>query len=498
MNILDKAIGFFDPQAALGRARARTRLKRAYSGATKGRRGDNWRDSNLSANAEISMALPILQSRSRELVRNNAYAARAMQVIQANVVGKGIRPAIVHKNSAVEAKVRKAWQEWGETVQCDMDDTANVYGLQSLAMRAQAESGEVFIRKRFVKDGENLVLKLQMLESDFLVTEQNSAVVQGKQNKGNKIVQGIEYSKKGKIIAYHFFKEHPANLGLGINWDYNIATVRVPAEEVIHLYKADRPKQNRGTPWLTPVMQRLKDFDDYEQAQLMRQKISACFMAFVTDPDGDLDSEQQKKILSKLEPATIEILPAGRHIELADPPQVNENYADYTRVMLQAVATGVGISYEAMTGNLKDINFSSSRMGWLEFQRNIDQWRSNANTQMNSKIMGWFLEWQFLLGVDTTEIEHTWTSPRREMIDPAKEVPSLIAAVGAGFKSVSEVVRESGKNPEEHFAEIKAEREMFDKMGLTFQTGKTPEDLIGKKPVAVNKKSDTVSKSNPK
>ena len=492
MNFIDSIIGYVAPQSGLDRVIARKKLERAYAGATRGRRGQNWESSRLSADAEIAVALPILQDRSRELIRNNAYASRAMQVIQANVIGKGIQPAIMHKDQAFEDKIKKEWQQWAGTTACDFDGRHNFYGLQSLCMRAQAESGEVLIRRRWVKVRGKLVLKLQVLESDFLVTEQNSAFVKGKSLNDNRIIQGIEYSKKGHIVAYHVFKEHPYNLALDSFWKSSITTVRIPAEDIIHLYRADRPSQSRGVPWLTAVMQRLKDFDDYEQAQLLRQKLAACFMAFVTDLDGDPD-EKDLEIFSKLEPAAIQFLPAGKQITLSDPPQVNENYADYTRVMLQAVATGIGISYEAMTGNLKDINFSSSRMGWLEFQRNIEIWRSAINTTLNDKAFDWFSDWKSIMGMNMDKVEKSWTAPRREMIDPAKEVPALVDAVNNGMKTLSEVIRENGKVPEDHFKELKAEREMLDKMGLTFQTDNSQENSI-----AVPKKDDNLSKTNSK
>ena len=495
-NWFDRMVGYFSPESGLDRARARHRI-RAYAGASKGRRTENWKATGLSAAAEVSAALPVLRDRSRELVRNNAYAARAMQAIQTNVVGKGIRPAITHPTQSIEDRIKEEWARWAGTPACDYDGVYDYYGLQSLVIRSIAESGEVLVRKRRVRREGQLSVQLQVLESDFLASDRIfSSVQSARPNEGNRIIQGIEFNPKGKRVAYHLYETHPGNMGIDSGTAGTaFKIIRIPAEEIRHIYRVDRPGQLRGVPWLSPVMLRLKDFDEYEQAQLLRQKLAACYMGFIKDTEiSELDDEE-RALISKFEPGLIEFLPPGKDITLASPPEVSENYEDYTRVMLQAVAAGIGISYEAMTGNLKDINFSSSRMGWLEFQRNIETWRMFLmNTQLNDPAYTWFAEAAELEGLPAEQSGRTWTAPRREMIDPAKEVPALVDAVNNGMKTLSEVVRENGKNPEDHFKELAAEQAELDRLGIKLETkGNSQTNNVDS-----SKNSGKVSESNSK
>ena len=95
MNFLDRVLGYVAPQAGLRRARHRAAiatLARSYEGARLGRRTEGWVVAGTSANAEIGGALPRLRDRSRDLVRNNPYAAKAVQAVVSNLVGTGILP----------------------------------------------------------------------------------------------------------------------------------------------------------------------------------------------------------------------------------------------------------------------------------------------------------------------------------------------------------------------------------------------------------------------
>ena len=104
MNLLDKAINFVAPRAALRRARSRVALELTnsylarhaerfrYDAATAGRRAYGWYAASTDANVELMGSLIWLRNRSRDLVRNNPYAARAIEELAGNVVGTGIVP----------------------------------------------------------------------------------------------------------------------------------------------------------------------------------------------------------------------------------------------------------------------------------------------------------------------------------------------------------------------------------------------------------------------
>lgn len=464
MNIIDRTIAIFDPQTALRRVRSRYQIDlisdqvRKYDAASKSRRTKGWRSSGGSANTETMTSLVTLRNRSRELVRNNPYAKKAVQnVIPNNTVGAGIRPAPDIEDEGKDKKVTSEWRRWAETRDCDFDGRHNFYGLQHLAIKAVAESGECLIRRRrrSSKDG-RLPIQLQLVEADFM----DVAKDQRPTGNGNKIIQGVEFDSQGRRIAYHLYDQHPAD-------SLQLTSSRVPANEVIHLYSMDRPGQVRGVPWGVSAMLRLRDFDDYEDAQLIRQKIAACFSVFVQDSAADASlgtsgGSSDHEMIDKVEPGIIEHLPPGKSIQFATPPGA-EGYADYSTKILQAIAAGYGVTYEALTGDLSGVNFSSGRMGWLEFYRNIIVWQDHMLIPlMCEDVWSWFIDGISLTGFEVGEHTNHWTPPRREMIDPVKETRAIIFALRNRLMSWQEAVRMYGNDPDMLMKEFVKDQKKFD------------------------------------
>lgn len=444
---------------------------RKFEGASRGRRTGGWFTSSASANTENAPALVTLRNRSRDLVRNNSYAKRAVQGIANNVIGTGIvaqiKPKLQSKKNALSTPVQElmaVWRDWADTTDCDFDGLHTLYGIQRLAMRTIAESGEVLIlqKRRKVKKGE-IPIQLQVLEPDFIDTLKTERTTDG-----GKIIQGIEFDKDGRRVAYWLFPEHPGEVNAATS--NSAMSVRHDADSICHLFEVLRPGQVRGIPFGTTVIIKLKDFDEFEDAQLTRQKVSACFTAFIEDmelPAEIKEIEDSVQAGDKLQPGAIEILPNGKRITFPNPPQVT-GYKEFSDVSLHGVASGFGAPYELVTGDYSQVNFSSAKMGWSEFQRNIDDWQWNLVIPRFCQIVWkWFQTAAIVAGYTVASTCYaTWTTPRRTMIDPTREIPATVEAIRAGLMTLSEAIRENGYDPDEHFAELAADAKRIDELGL--------------------------------
>ena len=483
-NPIDKIIDFFSPSAGLRRAQLR---ERKYEAADRGRRNSGWNAGSTSATAETIGVIQTIADRSREQYRNNSHTKKAIRVISNNVVGPGIKLSVKSKSKkAFDA----AWEDWAETTDCDFDGCLNYSGLQALAIKTVAMSGNCLIiqKKRKFEPGK-VPLQLQLLEFDYL-TESNDQTLL---DNGGRIIHGIEFNKQGKRVAYWLRNSHPGDTGLVDTKD-----TRVPAKEVLHLFDKDRPGQEVGVPFGTTNMVLTKSLKDYEDAELEKQKVAASFAAFVQkDNPEQLSDSSEANMIEKIQPGMIQYLMPGETMSFSQPPS-NDSYDSHTKSIKKTVAAGFGVTYEAMTGDYSQVNFSSGRMGWIEGQKENVHWQLNLMIpKFCSPSFQWFVQSAMLAGVIPKDTyKDSWTPPKREMLDPIKEIKGMKDAIRAGLISHQEAARELGWTYEQLMEEIASDNAMLDLKGIVVDSDprQDPERLTALKPVAGESKQSQEQK----
>lgn len=488
---VDRAIRVLAPQWALRRQRARLAgelLARHYEAASTGRRTQGWTRSAGDANAAVGSGLARLREHARDLVRNNAYAASAIATLVDHVVGYGL-VAAPKKGSARPAPMNMAkdrWRRWSETTACDADGRHEFAGLQKLVMRTVVESGEALVRRRWrrLEDGLPLPLQLQVLEPDFLDTTKDGLTTPT----GGRIIQGIEFDVLGRRAAYWLYPEHPgALMGGGRTFG---ASRPVPASEVLHVFRAGRPGQARGVSWFAPVILKLKDLDEYEDAALMKQKIAACLAVITSDVDGAGPAlggtDARKPEQDFLEPGMILNVSPGRNVSVVNPPTIGE-HAEYTATALRAIAAGIGATYEDLTGNYENLPFSAARMSRLRHWARVDDARwLMLVPQFCDPVWRWAMEAAVIVGLGETPAA-TWTAPPMPLLDPDKEGLALQRLVRIGALTWPQMIRERGEDPDEQLAEWAEWNGKFDDAGVvsdtdprkTSQQGQPAEPKVG-------------------
>jgi lambda family phage portal protein len=461
IGLFEKAIRYFSPARALDREKARYKLDnlervRGFEGAKLGRRTQGWKATGTSANSEVLPALSILRSRARDMVRNNPYARRALNVLVRAMVGTGV----IAKFEKLSDK--EIWDAWCK--ECDADGLSNFAGLLDLIERTRRESGECLVRFRIRRadDGLTVPLQLQVLEPDHLDLHKNERFTNGTYIQG-----GIQFDSIGRRQGYWLFPEHPGEHSTVRS--LRLDSVFVPASEVIHYFKRDRPSQIRGYPDLAVIMLRLRDIDDYEDAEIVRKKLEACFSVFVTRTDDagyppGIETDA-KKLVEKLQPGLITRLNQGEGVEFAN-PQANGGYSEYLRTALRAVAVGLGMTYEQLTGDLSSVNYSSIRAGLLEFRRMIEaeQWNLMEPSLLDP-IMKKFVLVANIYGKAVRPAK-SWTMPRLASTDPLKEILADKEAIKAGIKSLTQVIGESGSDRDQVFAELSKDKKDLEALGV--------------------------------
>lgn len=455
-TFFERVLGFFSPASAIRRMSSRLalgRMKRGYDGASIGRRTSGWGRAGTDANAETRGATGPLRNVARDLVRNNSWAKRSVQVIGNNTIGRGIRP----RTTSVEAN--ELWNSWAGTTACDFDGVNTFYGLQRMITDSIVMAGESLVVRRFT--GEGFPLQLQVLEPDFIDTTKDTLSF-GSVAGQNRIIQGIEFDDTNRIVAYWIYDQHPGD-------QFIPSSTRVLSENILHIYKKDRPGQVRGVSWFAPVIVKIHDFDDYEDALLMRQKIAACFAVFITNVDGGddpLGTDDSTEDIEALEPGMVKKLGVGEDISFASPPAIPDNQT-FSQTTLRAIAAGFGITYEDMSGDYSQSNFSSSRMGRIAHWANVREWQHHMLIpQLCDPVWVWFQNTAIIAGLLTESVSPTWTTQPMPMIDPEKEGLALRRNIRSGLVTHNQMILESGRDPNTHWADYKEGLNKLDELEI--------------------------------
>lgn len=488
-EVIDDVTQAVAPQYALRRSAARTALEvqASYKGASRGKRMKGFRGQHRSVNTETRRSLSTLRARSRELAENNDHVHRGIEVITRNTVGNGIIPT-----ARGDEETEQWLKQMCDRASLDPRGRLTLYGIQSLVMRTASLSGEsLVLRERLSAAqmraaGLSIPLQIRVIEPDHLDT-----LADGVLPNGNIAIQGVEFTPRGRPVAYHLFDQHPGEL---TGWR-SIESRRVPASEVAHVFEDLRPNQVRGIPRTAPIIVRMRDFADYEDAQLMRQKIAACFAAFVTTSENYMPTDgnvpwDEAGVPSRFSPGMLEYLKPGESIELASPPGV-DGYADFSRISLRGIASGLGITYESLTGDYSQVNFSSGRMGWLEMQRNIEAWQSQVMIpQFCHRVEAWLREAAASVGMRPDPAPWDWMPPRREMIDPVRETTATVLQIRAGLTSRNAEIRRLGRDPEDVYQEIVRGNEQADDLELILDSDPRRSTAQGQFQITLNNEDE--------
>lgn len=452
--------------------------RRAFDAAGGGRRWEGAKTVE-SLNAAIQAGATVAARRAGYYARNNPWVAAAVQGLVANAVGTGIKPRSMHPDASVRNALHVLWQRW--TDGADGAGLTDFYGLQALALRAMFESGESFAHFRFTDASGSLPpLVINLMDREQVPTDLHREI-----GLGARIRAGIEFDAAGKRVAYHCYRHRPGDALSPMALD----TVRVPAVDMVHLFQALAPGQLRGITWLAPILLRLHELDQYEDAALVKAKVAALFTGFIRDPDGTVAGLNNGSAVNGvlqvgMEPGSLIPLQPGADIQFSDPADPGD-YGAYVKNHIRAIASGLGLPYELVSGDLEGVTYSSIRAGLVEFRRRIEQLQHTVLVFQFCRPM-WerFVRMAVLSGaLPARDFERDpapylaaeWLPPKWDWVDPLKDARAEIEQIRAGLKSRSQSIAERGYDVEEVDSAIATDRAREARLGLTFDSAVTPD-----------------------
>ena len=451
--------------------------KRNYHAANTGRLFADFLASSKSADSELKSDLVTMRNRARALARDDVYVKRYLGLLETNVVGdNGATLQVKARNTDGSLDVigndiiENNWYVFGLTGNCTADGRLSWVDLQKLVMTTTARDGEIFIqvvRNRAFPHG----IAFHPVEGDQIDENKNERL-----KNGHEIRMGIEVDSNQRPVAYWVKPRHPG--------DYDFSSVmqnpstRIPAKDIIHVYRTERPGQTRGEPWMAPAMSQLKMLNAHREAELVASRMAASKMGFFISDNGEdapADDYDNSVPIIDAEPGTFHQLPSGVDFKPFDPTHPATAFAEFQKGILRGIASGLAVSYASLSNDLEGTSYSSIRQGALEER---DAYRMMQKFMLEHFVIPAYSIWlqhvmEFgIIPIPATRFDKFFMAtsfrPRGwQWVDPQKEIGAAVQAMHNGIMSMQDVSNQYGRDIEETFSQWQRDQELAAQFGLT-------------------------------
>jgi len=522
LNIVDKAIAFVSPRIALKREMARTRLSfmrdlknSGYdqSGASTQKKSlKGWTAVSKSPQEDIDANLHTLRQRSRDLYMSSPLGVSAIKINRTNVIGGGLKlkAKIDYEILGLTREQAERWEKnterefdlWAQSKWCDALRLSNFYELQQLALISWLMNGDAWglikyedptswmpygLRIHLIEADRISTPEMGQITSSFIMTKSNTV---GEAENGNTIYNGVEVDSNGTVVAYYICNQYPNSNIKG----YKKEWVRVEAfgqrtgnPNILQIFEQERCEQYRGIPYLTPVIEALKQITRYTEAELTAAVVQAFFTAFIkyegpkTEiPFGEVIPEEQQvdqpdPTTYELGAGTINVLGPNEDVVFADPKRPGSGFEGFVNNITKQIGAALEIPHELLTKNFM-ASYSASRAALLEAWKAFKMRRTWFSSDFTQPIYELWLAEAVARGrinapgffndpiIRKAWARAEWIGPAQGQIDPTKEVEAAIMRVKQGFSTRERETYElTGGNWDDNIDQITRENELLAK-----------------------------------
>ena len=470
--------------------------KRMYSSARGSRlTGGFGSSSNASSDAELNTSLTQLRARSRQMIRDSAYAKRAKQLVVNNVIGSGVglqaQVSTTRGQMAarVNADIEAAWYRWAAADQCHTGGAMHFCDLERALLGEVFEAGEALVRVHMRRFGNSSVpVALEFIEAERLADSLHQIA---RSSEASEVRLGIEVDAYQRPLAYWVRKRHPGDLHLGMP-GRDESYERIPAEQIFHLRIVERWPQTRGVPWMHTVLRKLDSLAEYSQLEVDAARAGAAYFGTITTPEDNnpLKSaeEDDGSGVMDIDPLTIQALNPGEQLQFHTPNRPNPSFDAFFRAMLREVAVGTCTSYASLSSDHSQSNYSSSRLAMLDDR---DTWRALQQWWIRSFRQPLHALWMrqaalagaipsvsaIAYGAEPDKFTAALFKPRGwSWVDPTKEVAAYKEAIKAGLTTLTDVIAATGggQDIEDVVATRRRELDLLEENDIPSDVGEEP------------------------
>lgn len=476
----------------------------AYDAASKLDQLATWFTPLRSADADILPNKKTLDGRSRDMSNNDAYVAGGATLHKDAVVGAQYRLNAKPMTKVLWGKNDDQWEEefqeevetkfmlWAESDRNWSDSQRRLCFTDQirLAVGTHVTGGEVLGIGDWQDDGREYASSLLHIDADRLSTPTTLYT-----NKN--IRSGVEFNRRGQPIAYHIRNSHPSDfrtsfnyvLGTNNRWTRVRRETRWGRQNVLHIFEMMRPDQSRGVSMMVTALSEMRMLKHFRKTELQRAVIAATYAASIesdlpTDAAyamgaGDIEggegytqfAENWMNMMGsyydsartiQMDGAKIPVFVPNTKLRIQNPGAQSPAGDKFEASMLRYVAASLGVSYEQLSRDYTNTNYSSARASIGEALRGmLPKKRMVADRTANFIYRLWLEEAvnynqletlkrrnapRFYEGLNAEAYSNAeWVGAGQGQIDPLKETQAAMLKVKSGFSTLEyETARMTG------------------------------------------------------
>lgn len=463
-----------------------------------------WRPFGASGQAAMGFDREIVASRIHDIARNDGWASGGIDRLVDNVIGAGWRLSAEPNEKSLGISEDEA-NELADNIESEFEDYANDLGfwcdagrrgplgsVLALGFRHRILDGEALGAILWLDRGGDYATAMQNIDPDRLSTPM------GKAETAN-LRSGIVLDTHGAATAYHFRTRHPGEdvyLGGEMNrWERVARETSWGRPKIVHAFEANRAGTFRGVSPLAPILRKLKQINKYDEVELQAATLNAVMTAFIESPfdheqladsleGGELTDYQKARLEAygknpmKMPGAQMGFLFPGEKVNMTAANHPNAVFESFVRAALRNVASAMGMTYEQLTMDWSQVNYSSARAALLEVWRGLTARKGNFAAQYVGPFYAAWLE----EAIDKGRVKlpkgappfadrraaycrADWIGPGRGWVDPQREADAAVTRIDGGLSTLQRECNEQGLDWKRVLQQQARERREIERLG---------------------------------
>ncbi|MGI4850413.1 MAG: phage portal protein [Janthinobacterium lividum] len=496
-----------------------------------------WDASFASPDSAINNSKPLVDARVRDVARNNGLIAGAITTHKDSIVGAQFRLNAKPKWRYLSTLDARFTPEWAKTFQQTMEDRFNLLAdsnsnwldytrrntltsMIRMAVGVFFKTGEICAPVEWIRNDPTRPVQtaVHLVSSDRLCNPNNimdTATLR----------RGVQFDGNGAPLAYNVLDQDPyafysGLVGGGVGQTWTTVPARKPwgRTQFIHIIEQQDPDQTRGVSDLVTALTQTRMLKNFQRITLQNAVINASIAAVV---ESELPSDMVKNMIAGGDGMTPDAMQQayGSFLSMmeayvANAPNIRVGGAkvahtfpgtklnvktlgtpggvgtDFEKSFIRHMAAALNLSYEELSRDLSDTNYTSIRAGIAQTSRTMKARKRNVADRFATEVYALvYEEWlndglgALPPGVDPAIFYQPlakealtscqWIASGRGQIDEMKETQAAILRIAAGLSTYEIECAQLGYDFRDIFEQAQREQEQIttDKLVFTLAAG---------------------------